>query len=146
MAYSFQDVTATIVGVGGSINLGNEAGVAEEGISITLTEDKNQMTIGADGTPMHTLVAGNGGTVTVRLQRTSPVNALLSAMFNLQRANSSAWGKNVITVRRANAQDDITCTLCAFKKWPDLTFAKGPNIVEWTWDAGRVDGFLGAEG
>ena len=47
--YSFQDVAAAIVGVGGSINLASGAAVAEEGITIEAVEDKNIMTIGADG-------------------------------------------------------------------------------------------------
>ena len=55
--YSFLDVTAAIQGPGGSINLAAGAGSAEEGITIEAMEDKNIMTIGADGAGMHSLVA-----------------------------------------------------------------------------------------
>jgi hypothetical protein len=65
--YSFQDVVAAIAGVGGSINLAAGAGVAEEGITIESMEDKSVMTIGADGSGMHSLVANEASTVTIRL-------------------------------------------------------------------------------
>ena len=60
--YSFMDVSATIAGVGGVVDLGYGASVAEEGISIVQTEDRNLMTVGADGEVMHTLRAGKSGT------------------------------------------------------------------------------------
>lgn len=146
MAYSFLDVSVSIIGLGGSFNLGSGSGAAEEGISVEMAEDKNSMLTGADGTVMHTLNAGNAGTVTVRLLKTSPTNALLSAMYNAQRINSAAWGKNVITVRNTSTGDVSICVDCAFKRWPSNTYAKAPNVMEWTFDAGRIDGFLGAEG
>ncbi|HHD9887370.1 TPA: phage protein [Yersinia enterocolitica] len=62
--YSFMDVTASITGVGGSFDLGYGAAVAEEGITTSMIENKNTMTIGADGEGMHSLHAGKGGTVT----------------------------------------------------------------------------------
>lgn len=133
--YSFKDVTAALVGVGGSINLGNGAAIAEEGITVEPAEDKNIMTIGADGAGMHSLVAGNAGTVTVRLLKTSPVNAQLQTMFNIQTQTSIAHGKNVITIRDIARGDAIVCTGVAFKTSPALTYAKEGGTVEWAFDA-----------
>ena len=96
--YSFQDVNGAITGAGGAINLGNGAGNAEEGILIEQLEDKNIMTIGADGQGMHSLVAGNAATVTVTLLKTSPVNAQLMQMYNYQKTSSVLWGKNTIVI------------------------------------------------
>jgi hypothetical protein len=81
--YSFIDVAASIVGPGGSFSLGYGSGNSEEGISIAMTEEKNTMSIGADGSVMHSLHAGNGGTVTLRFLKTSPTNQMLSVMFDL---------------------------------------------------------------
>ena len=47
--YSFMDVNATLTGVGGVVNLGNGSSVAKEGITVTLNQDRNNMTVGADG-------------------------------------------------------------------------------------------------
>lgn len=142
-SYSFFDVQASIVGPGGSFNLGSGAGVADEGISITMSEDKNTMTTGADGGVMHSLHAGKSGQVTVRLLKTSPTNAKLSTMYALQTTSAATHGINTITISNPVTGDSITCTLCAFKKFPDNTYAKEGNTNEWVFDAGIIDTSLG---
>lgn len=141
--YSFLDVAATIVGVGGAINLASGAAVAEEGLTIESPEDKNMMTIGADGVGMHSLVANEASTVTVRLLKTSPINAQLQLMYNLQTVSSVTHGKNVITVRDVSRGDAIVLTNAAFKKRPTITYAKEGGIQEWTFDATKTTTVLG---
>lgn len=141
--YSFQDVAAAIAGVGGSINLASGAAAAEEGITIESAEDKNIMTIGADGSGMHSLVANESSTVTIRLLKTSPVNAQLQLMYNLQIKSSLAHGKNVITVRDVVRGDAIVLTNAAFKKRPTVTYAKEGGTMEWTFDAIKTTQILG---
>ncbi len=107
-----------------------------------MNEDKDTMTIGADGTPMHSLHAGKAGTISVSLLKTSSANALLSAMYDLQTVSSSLHGQNVITVM--NAQGDIsTGRVAAFKKRPDLKYAKDGGMNVWAFNVGLIDGFLG---
>jgi hypothetical protein len=142
-AYSFLDVQASITGPGGSFNLGNGAGNAEEGITTEMTEDKNTMTTGADGTPMHSLHAGKGGTVTVRLLKTSPVNAQLQAMYDLQSTTSAMWGQNIISINNSASGDNVGCRAVAFKKVPNNTYAKDGGTNEWVFDAGFIDSILG---
>lgn len=141
--YSFQDVVAAIVGVGGSINMAAGAAVAEEGITIEAVADKNTMTIGADGSGMHSLAANEASTVTVRLLKTSPVNAQLQLMYNLQTKSSLTHGKSVITVRDVVRGDSITMTGVAFKKRPAINYAKEGGLVEWTFDAVKTTQILG---
>lgn len=143
-AYSFLDVSAGIVGPGIAAQLGNGAGAAEEGISVAATEDLNKMDVGADGTVLHSLHADKSGMVTIRLMKNSPANAVLMAALNLQRASSAAHGQNTINITNRASGDSITCTQCAFKKWPDNTYAKDANILEWEFHAGRIEGLLGA--
>lgn len=141
--YSFIDVNATMVGIGGVINLGNGAAVSEEGITISQVEDKNVQVIGADGEVMNTLRASKAGTVTVRILKTSPVNAQLMAMYDAQSLSSVAWGNNVITVSNPTVGDMHICQKCAFKKKPDINNKKDADILEWVFDAGKVDNILG---
>lgn len=109
-AYSFLDVQAAISGPGGNFPLsGDRVGIAQEGITVTPTGDKNVMTIGADGAAMHSLIADCSGSITVTLLRTSPVNRLLQNLYNIQSKSSSSWGRNTITIRDIARGDTVTC-------------------------------------
>jgi len=133
--YSFLDVNAAITGAGGSINIGSGSGNSEEGITIEQVEDKNVMTIGADGQGMHSLVAGDAATVTVRLLKTSPTNALLMNMYNYQKTSSVLWGSNTIVISDLGRGDLETLEQVAFKKKPANTYAKEGGMNEWVFDA-----------
>lgn len=138
-AYSFLDVLCTIIGPGGSVSLGqDEAGVADEGISTSFVEDKNTMVTGADGTPMHSLHAGQGGAVHVRLQKTSIINNQLQQMYDYQRLSAAYWGQNTIVISNFVMGDNATCQVCAFKKLPDFNNPKIAGTVEWIFDAGII--------
>lgn len=141
--YSFLNVHASVTGPGGSFQLGSGAGAAEEGISFEMKEEKNTMTIGADGAGMHSLHAGNACKVTVRLLKTSPVNAQLSQLYNSQRQSSALWGQNVFTLNDSARGDVVAAKQAAFVKHPNLTYAKDGNTVEWEFDAIYGDVLLG---
>lgn len=142
-AYSFLNVQATLVGPGGSINLGNGAGTSEEGISIDPNGDKNTMTIGADGSGMHSLHADKSHTVTVRILKTSPTNAQLQAMYDLQASSAALWGQNVITVTDISSGDSTDVISVAFKKKPAIRYGKDGQMLEWAFDAIQGDTLLG---
>lgn len=144
MVYSFLNVVATIAGPGGIFNLAAGAAVAEEGITIEPTEDKNVMTIGADGKGQHSLIASNACTVTIRLLKTSPINAALMLMYDLQSASSSLWGQNVMTIVDTGRNDLSVVQAAAFKKKPTITYAKEAGFNEWTFDGISLNTVLGA--
>lgn len=142
--YSFLDTQASIVGPGGSINLGQGAAVADEGISIEPNGDIDTMTIAADGAGMHSLHADKSGSITVRLLKTSQVNQQLSMMYALQTASAPSHGQNTISISNAGLSDVITAQQVAFKKAPGITYAKEGGLVEWTFSAISIDRTLGA--
>lgn len=142
--YSFLDVNAGIVGPGIACSLGNGAAVAEEGISIDPTEDVNKMDVGADGSGMHSLHADKSGEIVVRLLKNSPTNALLSIAYAFQTATSAAHGQNTINVNNDVSGDSITATQVAFKKAPPLKYAKDGDMVEWVFQAIKIERLLGA--
>lgn len=144
MVYSFLNVNATIAGPGGVFNLASGAAAAEEGITIEPHEEKNVMTIGADGQGQHSLVASNAAKVTVRLLKTSPINAALMIMYDLQSASSAVWGQNIITVTDSGRFDLTVLQSVAFNKKPTLTYAKEGGMMEWSFDAISANTVLGA--
>lgn len=143
-SYSFLDVSATITGPGvAALNMGAGSANSEEGITIEAVQDKNVMTVGADGKGQHSLVAADDKKVTVRLLKTSPVNAKLMAIYLLQGSSSALWGQNVITVRDSGRGDTTVCQGCAFKKVPTLTYAKEAGFNEWEFDVISGNSVLG---
>ena len=141
--YSFMDVSASMTGPTGIIDLGYGAANAEEGITVAMAEAKNTMTVGADGEVMHSLHAGKAGTVTVTLLKTSPVNKKLSLAYNAQSQSSALWGNNVFVVRNSASGDLVTIRSAAFQKQPDFANAKDGGTVSWVFDGGKVDELLG---
>ncbi len=144
MVYSFLNVNCSLAGPGGILNLAAGAANAEEGITIEANEDKNIMTIGADGRGQHSLIASDGGTITIRLLKTSPLNAALMIMYNLQSASSAVWGQNVMSIVDSGRNDLITCQACAFKKVPKIDYAKEAGMNEWVFDSIKIDRILGS--
>lgn len=141
--YSFIDVSASLAGPTGVIDLGAGSANSEEGITQTMGGNKNTMTIGADGEVMHSLHADKSGTITVTLLKTSPVNKKLSLMYNAQSQSSALWGNNVIIIRNTVSGDISTARSCAFQKQPDFNNAKEGGTVAWVFDCGKIDQLLG---
>lgn len=144
MTYSFLDVQAAIVGPGGSLPLGSGSGNAKEGITIEMVEDKNRMTIGADGSQMHSLIASQAARVTIRLLKTSPLNAALAGMYNYQTRSSLFHGISTLVVTDFVRGDVYTCTNVAFSKFPKNDYAEEAGMIEWVFDAGKAIPVLGA--
>lgn len=141
-SYSFLNVQAAIAGPGGAFPIGSQSGVAEEGITLDNIEEKDLLTIGASGELMHSLRANDAAKLTLRLLKTSPVNAQLANMYNFQKSSSAFWGQNVITVNDTIRGDVEQLTVAAFLKPPANTYSKDGAMMEWEF-VGRRDMLLG---
>lgn len=144
VTYSFKDVNAAIVGPGGSFNIGDGAGVAEEGITVEQVEEMGQMTIGADGFGMHSLIANKAAKCTVKLLKTSPVNQQLQVMAVAQRESGASYGQNTITIVNKVTGDVITLQQAGFVRIPTIGYAKVGPPIEWEFNAILSDVGLGA--
>lgn len=130
-AYSFSNFVLTLTGPGGTIRLGSGAGVDKGGVTVTKDEDKDMMITGADGAVMHSMHAGESGSIVVRLLKTSPSNALLSQLYAFQRSSSANWGQNVMRGSDVVRGDTIQGVAMSFVKFPDMTWAEDGGMVEW---------------
>lgn len=142
--YSFLNFQCAITGPGGSINLGNGSGSAEEGITFSPSGEISTMQMGADGSGQHSLHADKSGKVTVRLLKTSPTNQALMAMYNSQTASAASHGQNTISGTDTIRGDNITCSQVAFSKAPDLSYGKEAGFADWEFAAIKIDRFLGS--
>lgn len=142
--YSFLDTQVSLTGPGGSISLGAGAGNSEEGITFEPVGDINTMTVGADGSVMHSLHADKSAKCAVKLLKTSPVNAQLSAMVAFQRTSGALHGQNTITLANGVTGDTITAQQVAFARIPNIDYAKDGGMLSWEFHIGVMDPFLGA--
>lgn len=141
--YSLMDVQASLTGPTGSFSLGYEQAIAEEGIDIVAAGDKNTMTVAGDGEGMHSLHADKSGQITLRYLKTAPINSMLMKAYNAQTMDSRLHGKNIITVTNSASGDVTVGRSCAFKKIPDLKYAKDGDVVTWVFDVIKIDEILG---
>lgn len=130
-AYSFINVQASIVGPGIVAQIGSSAGSGKDGISTSFDQDKGSVVTGADGQIMTSLHAAQTGKMTIRLLKTSPINALLSAAYALQRSSAALWGLNTILVVDKVRGDVAVGRQMQFVKFPDNSWAEEGNIIEW---------------
>jgi hypothetical protein len=142
--YSFLSITGVINGPGLSADLGSGAAAAGEGITIEAVGDTDTLTIGADGAPMHSLHADKSGRARIRLLKTSPLNAVLMAAYNAQRADPALHGLNNLHFRDVYRGDDITGAEVAFARRPTVTYAIEGGIMEWEFNIGVLDEVLGS--
>jgi hypothetical protein len=142
--YAFQDITASLVGPGGSFIIsGPETAAAEEGITITWGEESNTQTIGADGSVMNSMHSARAGTCTFRLMKTSPNNQRIMSLFNYQHQSSAYWGRNTITISDTARGDLYTLVGCAWVRVPTNTYAKVGNVLEYEMHVALISPNLG---
>lgn len=140
--YSFLNVQASVSGPGLTAQIGSNSGAAKDGLSTSFDEAKNTITTGADGSIMTSLRASMTGKITIRLLKTSPLNAVLSAAFNFQRVSSANAGQNNLRVVDKARGDVVTGRQMAFEKFPDNVWSEEGNTLEWTF-IGIVNETLG---
>lgn len=141
--YSFLNFNCTLVGPGGSIRIGNGSGATDEGITFEPVEDISTMEVSSDGAGQHSLHANKSGHVTLRVLKTSDINAQLQAMYNFQTANPANHGQNLITGIDKVSGDQITCQQVAFKRRITMKQGKVAGMIDWQFDVVQMDIVLG---
>jgi hypothetical protein len=141
--YSFLNIQASVQGPGLAAQIGSNSGAAKDGLSTAFDEDKTSVTTGADGSIMTSLRASMTGRITIRLLKTSPINAVLNAAFNFQRSSAANTGQNNLRVVDKARGDVVTGRQMSFVKHPDNVWSEEGNILEWTF-IGIVNETLGA--
>lgn len=141
--YAFQNITCSIKGPGGFIDLAYGSGAAEEGLTFEPLMDKTVVEPGADGLISFSASAVTAHTITARFLKVGPASKTLQLMATLQQATPALNGTNILTLRDIARGDTILCEAVAFTKWTTLNYAKDAGTNEWTFVAARVQRFLG---
>lgn len=137
-SYSFGDVTCTIAHslVGQKQVVGNSAG----SVTVTMTDDRTQSGIAADGSVMHSKILSKRGSVAIEVQQTSEFNKwMINAANTVDNAPTPDWSHWTITIVE-NYDNGIktTASYCALQKRPDRKNAQEGDFVTWTFLAMNV--------
>lgn len=146
VTYSFANVDCAIVGPNGTFSMGFGAGIDEGGITAELTEVRGAQRAGADGQAMTTLYTGKLGKITIRVQKTSPLNAFLSALYNADASDATQYGQNTIACRDSSLLDVIAGAQCGIEKHASQTYGKEGPMNEWVFLVGTLNFVLGGGG
>lgn len=122
--YSFNEISASLIGPGGAISLRYVSGNTNEGITIAKAGGNDK-----------------SGTITLAYDRKSPVNAQLQALYDAQSLDARLRGRNLITLTNPATGDVTACRSCAFSEVPDLS---KNGIMRWVFSASKIDTILGA--
>lgn len=141
--YSLTNVSVTINGPGINKSIGALSGFAEGAVAIAMDEDKTNLNTGGGGSWMHSLHAGNAGTITFNVLKNSPINEFMASAYNLQRTSSILWGKNIITIVNTGSDDQIIAIGGAFQRIPNLNYAKDGDTMGWAFRCGQITHKLG---
>lgn len=141
--YSFLNIAGTLVSVGGTVTIGARSGIAQDGATIEYEGDKATMTPGADGAWMHSLHAFSGGSFTLRVLKTAPLNSILSKIYDATTSSSANYGGDTISVRDTVRGDSWTLEGCGIRKFPSTVYAKEGAAFEWVFNCGKITGLLG---
>lgn len=142
--YSFESVTAAIVGPNGAFSIGYGAAVDEGGISVEMAEDKGSLVVGSDGEAMHVLNAGRSGRITVRFLKTSPTNGLMQALYDLDTNDPSSYGQNTITITDTSRTELVIAQQCGQVRFPGVVYGKQGAPLEWSFNCAKIHHLLNA--
>lgn len=144
--YAFANVNASIVGPNAAFSMGFGSGLDDGGISVEFAEPRVGMKAGADGQAMVSFYSQTLGKIIIRVQKTAPVNALLSAMFAADSADPTQVGQNTILVSDLALVDLCAGKQCAIEKHPNIVYGKEGPMNEWTFLVGQLRVLLGGGG
>ncbi|MDR3488813.1 MAG: DUF3277 family protein [Bradyrhizobium sp.] len=138
--YSFQDVQCSVTGPNIAVSV---TGTADEGYSVEQEGDKSTLTMGANGDGMDSLHAKQNGTFMARLLKTSTLNRAFCNAYNYQTASAANHGQNTIVIDDPVRGDTLTMLGCAFKKFPNISYAIEGGTQDWAFTCKRIEYGLG---
>lgn len=108
-------------------------------VTLSMTDNRTEMDVAADGQVMVSKIAGNTGTVTIDVQQTSNAYKKLLTLFNaLWLADTGSWATGTLTIRNTSDGTGHVCTGVAFVKMGDKGYAKAGAHVTWTLMAANI--------
>lgn len=141
--YSFKDLTGAFIHplVGSYVLGGGNVGLGQ--ITVSMTQDRTQQDVAADGSVMVSYMPGDNGTISIEVQQTSDLHGFLLAWFNACKTAADAgdvlnWAAAAISIR--NLVDGATHTATGISpgKQPDKSYAAQGGKITWVLPCARI--------
>jgi hypothetical protein len=111
--------------------------VGRGAITISMSTERSEHSVAADGSVMVSYIAGDNGTVTIEAQQTSSIHSFLLNWFNFTKTSAdngdpSNWAAASIIL--FSITDGVTHTITGIspQKVPDKSYAASGGMVTWT--------------
>lgn len=129
--YSFLDLSGSL----SHSELGNYifTGQGVGSVGITMTTEKTDQSVAADGVVMTSKIAGFNGQLSIECQQTSALHKwLLKSSAKLYDLPTSDWATMSATLRNLSDGTSHIISGIAFGKHPDKAYADKGAMVKWT--------------
>lgn len=142
--YSFKSLVGVLTngnfGVSIILSGGN---IGAGAFHVSMTQERTEHEVAADGTVMVSYVAGDNGKLTIECQESSILHQELLALYNaaLTAANAddvSGWAATVISFRMLTDGSQHIFSGVSFSKFPDKPYAARGQNVTWELMAANV--------
>ena len=136
-AYSIKRVSVVYAPFGAA-SFDCKNGLAESGVTISMSDNFGERTVGADGSSLWSEYENSNGTITINLLPNSPVYAFFINLQNAQRL-SGRKGEDTMTIVNKSFNEAYTCAKCSIESISGETFDKvGNNVRVVTINAGEI--------
>jgi Protein of unknown function (DUF3277) len=133
--YSFKDTSGSfthpltdVFAFAGQIGMGQ--------FTVSMTTEKSNHDVAADGAVMVSAVSGDNGTVSIEVQQTSALHTFLLAWYNtvktlLDSGDVTTWASATLTIRNIVDGSTHVCRGISPSKVPDKTYAAQGGRITW---------------
>ena len=113
-------------------------------INAEYNEDLYALKVGADGEATRSRNNNNSGRVTLTLLATSPSNAALSSLFNLDLFTPGAVGTGPLLIKDRSGSTIVSAETAWIVKPPAMEFAREASEREWILETDNLLFFAGS--
>ena len=134
--YSFKDLSIVLSHpIAGTFRGQGQQGFGQ--VTFVKTTTRAEQSVSADGLVLTSIVAGDGGTITIEVQQTSPLHAFLigwsndvDAAANLGDVSNAVAG--IVSAQALSAKASHYATGVTPQKQPDKPYGAQSAMVTWT--------------
>lgn len=140
--YSFKDTSGAFTHPdAGIFPFSGKIGMGE--FTVVMATEQSAHDVAADGNVMISAIAGDNGSLDIRVQQTSALHKFLLSWFNLvknlrDQGNPTDWAAARVSLRNTTDGSQHLCTGVSPSKVPDKTYSAQGGYIVWRLMCGDI--------